>query len=208
MASRYGGKEIPDITTTVIALSSFECCLNADRIPSSTPSTRLIARAVPISLIVFGIRFASALAIEPPPTSSAPRLPWTTWPSQVTYRSGSGLLSPSASLSFSTSRGFTSLPGRTRAEIGSPGARLAKVKVRRDTPRRIGTAMSSRRPIKRSISAFSVTAATGWVAAVLARPGTGWAQASTYHSQKWIPPAAGCVMAAFSGPLSLLLTTA
>ena len=82
IASRYGGSEMPEMTTTVIALSSFECCLNADKIPSSTPSTTLIVSAVPMSLIVFGTRFASALAIDPPPTSSAPRFPWTTCPSQ------------------------------------------------------------------------------------------------------------------------------
>ncbi len=130
-------------------LSSFECWRNAETTPSSTPRTTLMASAVPISLMVFGIRFARALAMDDRRRSPRRGCPGRSGPATRHSARGTGWLSPSASLSFSMSCGLMSLPGRTSAETGSPGARFANVNVTIDTPSRIGTAIRSRRTMKR-----------------------------------------------------------
>ena len=73
-ASRYDGSEIPEEHDDGQQVVDFGCLRNAEKIPSDTPSTRLMNSAEPISMIVFGMRCASTLMIDARPGHRRPEV--------------------------------------------------------------------------------------------------------------------------------------
>src|SRR5712664_180370 len=121
--------------------------LNALRIPTGRPTSQETIRAsTPISALI-GPRCAISAATVSPRSNDLPRRPAPMSPSQRTYCTGSGSLSPRSAMMRARSAGFIDAwPSTPRmATSGSPGRTRRMTKMLSDTPSSVTAAYTARR---------------------------------------------------------------